>query len=94
MGGRHLQKMLPHLKALTALGQLAQEVFIDIRINGDSEVDLKFFMEHDGHPIVVRSEYGYNFGDCGKWVDETLYDVASHHYRRCTLTEGHEGPCG
>lgn len=50
----------------------------------------RWFAEHKGHQIVVRSEYGCNFEDCAKWCscphcNHTLY---------CTRPEGHEGKCG
>ena len=90
-GGKRLAALLPHLKALADVARLKRallptDVEITVRCGfGDDSPDMEFFIEHEGHPIVVTSEYGYRLGDCNKCIEGAFTD--------CRLAEGHDGDC-
>lgn len=47
----------------------------------------QFFAQHAGHKIVVRSEYGYDFGDCAA-IDRC---GCCDRQFSCRLPSGHDG---
>lgn len=89
-GDDALAEMLPHLKGLADLARLMRvlpsRVEVTVRCGfGEGSPDMDFFVEHEGHPIVVMSEYGYRLGDCNRRIGNTFDD--------CRLAEGHDGDC-
>ncbi len=89
-GDRGLAEVLPHLGALASMARLMRELPSEVKVEvrfglSDGAPDMDFFIEHDGHPIVVLSEYGYRLGDCNKRIEGAFTD--------CRLAEEHDGDC-
>lgn len=83
-GERELAKLLEHRATFEALSDLEMEMaslYVRIEVWGDSTALPAFFGQHKGHRITVRSEYGYDLGDCAEHTSEGF----------CRLPKGHEG---
>ena len=91
--GEELCQQLVHDAAhIAALARAVEQVpCLDVNVMSTwgSDVDVEWFLEHEGHRLAARNEYGEFAGACSKRVD-CLTCGASHS---CTLPVGHEGSC-
>ncbi len=89
-GEDRLAQLLLSLTELTNLARLMRTLpmGMDITVSCDftgNVPNMEFFLEHEGHQIVVLSEYGYRYGDCNKRIGNT--------FTECRLDKGHSDEC-
>jgi len=61
---------------------------IDVMVLWDKRLDMKWFVQHEGHVLMVRDEYGQLHDECGEYFKCR----ACNHQERCRRPAKHEGP--
>lgn len=72
----------PALATLERAGGVEQMI-----IEYGSELEPQFFRSHEGHRVIVESEYGYALDDCGDRFKCDACDTA----HTCHRKKGHDG---
>lgn len=98
-----LEALVRHRDAVAGLAELLRETttgfVFGIQRWSLSEIDVEFFIEHKGHRLRVRSEYGEYSDECNDYFDPAAPSapvavVYAGQHRRCRLPRGHDSPHG
>lgn len=84
--------LLPHLPFFAEVARRGFDVdFESLGVYGNQRSGLAAWaLKHDGHRILVRSEYGEISEHCGRSVNCPTCGGDRLH---CGLPDGHDGPC-
>lgn len=82
---------------LAAVGELVPDLIVhgddtyefSDETSRDARFPVAWFVQHRGHKIRARDEYGLIFNQCR----EDVQCDRCNHTRPCNLTSGHPGPC-
>ena len=83
-GSEELARLLARRNELAAVGHVEGLV---IEVWGSNYPLPAWFKRHEGHKIVVRSEYGYDFEDCAQYASCSCCKARFV----CRLPKGHDG---
>lgn len=89
-----LIKLAPAIVAFKRVMDREEDAFqdsgleIEVTILWGKRLDLKWFVQHEGHALMVRDEYGHLHDECGAYFN----CEACNHRERCQRPARHDGP--